>query len=118
MESLKLRIGNIISVLDTKKREWEETIVYSLKEDAINNNLPMNFKPIKIDESNLKRLGFDVSFAEWFIKFKDDTGDVWYITFKDGLLKLDRNDVTIYDVEFIHELQNAYFMMTKEDLNY
>jgi len=102
----ELRIGNWLNIANT---ETDTTVTASTF--SIGQLINVNYKPIKIDVFWLKRFGFKYNgFVYVFNKHQLRTVDKGesYIYWVDSVYKA--------DVKYVHELQNLYFALTKEEL--
>lgn len=102
----ELRIGNWLNISNT---ETDTTVTPSTF--SIGQLINVNYKPIKIDDFWLKRFGFkNNGFVYEFDKHQLRTVDKGesYIYWVDNIYKT--------NVKYVHELQNLYFALTKEEL--
>ncbi len=68
---------------------------------------------IKITRDKLQVCGFEVD-NRFFIKSSEKGICVAIVFFKSGIHKLCKNDEEFCNVQFIHEVQNAYYEITGE----
>jgi hypothetical protein len=119
MKASELRIGNLVAYEPTID-DWEEIIVKcgNIIQCEIS---PDSFTPIPLTEEWLLKFGFkkqlDKSFA------KNDFSIFLDKRFKTNLfLQENQEDFKWFSyelkVEYIHQLQNLYFALTGEELNF
>ncbi len=125
MKATDLRIGNlyyyrVVDQLD-KRKEWFEVskIDYDdLRVIAIKDEMNQDYQPIPLNEEWLVKLGFTIK--------NKPNGDIkyFYKDFRyslickvnyDGYLFCD-DDIVLRDLDYIHELQNIYFVLTGTEL--
>lgn len=102
----EIRIGNWLNIANT---ETDTTVTASTFSIGVLINV--NYKPIKIDDFWLSRFGFkNDNFVYEFNKHQlrtTDNSDT-YIYWVDSVFKA--------NIKYVHELQNLYFLINKEEL--
>lgn len=126
-----LRIGNflkynnkIVEVFGLRPRYIE---YYDEDEFLVGDN-PEYFDPIELTEEVLVKIGFDAMHSSRYLYEKSiinkhNINDAVYITFHtiNKTLRIDFSKdlqiLSLYDIQYIHQLQNAYYCLTGEELN-
>lgn len=108
IESKDLRIGN--KVLYGKSKS-----LHSIKANDFTHvvDCPELYQPIALSPEILEKCGFEDYFGG-FYKHKE-TGYGIDHSFTNNTFKIVGNNKTIY-LNFLHELQNAFYMQEKQDL--
>jgi len=112
MEENELRIGNFISdVHASENGHWQVT---QLREKlcfygGLFSSYD-NLKPIPITERWLKWLGFEEGSVGYY--YKDEV-----IVTVEGQVYFGETETWITETHFVHQLQNLFFALTKEELN-
>lgn len=111
MRASDLRIGNYISILDRNPECWG---IIATVEDKLNDN--PYCQPIELTVDWLKKFGFTLVFVKG--EFNIWSNDVFTITelYSFGTFVWFINDNESVGIYYVHELQNLYFAITKEDL--
>jgi hypothetical protein len=113
MKANEVRIGNFI-FKDAKK--------YTVNLFTISDILifPNYFRPIKINEKWLLALGFKLySESDYRIKFELKEFEFFFPKIKDYHREgLYFRDVEITKIKYVHQLQNLYFVLTGEELDF
>ena len=131
MKEKELRFGNLIYDYKNKQvTEWDSGKVYWIAECTIDFEY---FKPIPIDEDWLINMGFTPTTCSDKPKWSDNYHDLTYYDLNLGKEKfydlsllssyVENEDIYVelfpYEnpkVKYVHELQNLYFALTKEEL--
>jgi hypothetical protein len=109
----ELRIGNYIEWVGVKS----DSRILNLKDfnivyESLNNN-ESYFKPILLTEEWLLKLGY--------IKktpfFENNSIIEFYETY-DKILRCELYGMTVDNIKYVHQLQNLYFALTGEELEY
>ena len=113
MKANELRIGNYVEVLNT------EIQVIDVMCDSINTksheNMTFDYvEPIPLTEEWLKRFGVTKDIDVWEL-----TGVFWLQELEGGCFFLGCNSGwTGIEIKYVHQLQNLYFALTGEELEY
>lgn len=126
LKTTELRLGNIVehkSYLGCGHygMPWVKCEIYELGETDnlswINDLGTGHYRPITLTEELLVKLGFE-KHEDVFIKIADDEHDSEFIIVYDEKLKLFKCAFSgfWYEIKTVHQLQNLYFALTKEEL--
>ncbi len=129
MKAQDLRLGNFVIAKNEiiKIIEFRESFVLGENDNSIIGDLPSQMKPIELTEEWLLKIGFDAMHSSRYmyeksIINKHNINVVVYITFHtiNKTLRMDfSNDLQIlnlYDIQYLHQLQNAFYLLTNEEL--
>ena len=120
-----LRIGNLL------KYDDEIVMVYELYDDAISiledSYVKVyhidNFDPIKLTEELLLKIGFEKDGNNYSLVCGDIEVGYYIDKFKQVLYinvcrkkRFHKNELRSYDVKYLHQLQNAYHLLTGKEL--
>lgn len=125
-----LRIGNYLKYDDEiiqVSKLCKNYVEFYDKEDLLIGDNPKYFQPIELTEKVLLKIGFDAMHScrymyEKSIINKHNKKVVVYITFHmiNKTLRIDfSNDLQVlnlYDIQYLHQLQNAYYCLTNNEL--
>ena len=131
MKAQELRLGNLIEYkikdeLDERKEWWaankldilDLTWLYSNPEDT-------NFRPIKLTEEWLLKFGFKkdkngIFYIDLFTHYLElmYSMECYYPVYiqKSAMSSENEQRIGLINLEFVHELQNLYFVLTGEEL--
>jgi hypothetical protein len=131
IQANELRIGDIVlraKLLQkayTLPNEWEyDQITVSHNDITACVLKPESFKPIPLTPEILEKCGFvyDDVFEKWFIYLNKHELDIDRLTFRkyEGFICFDGIDkrTILKQVKYLHQLQNLYFALTGEELEY
>ena len=112
MEAKQLRLGNYYIDIDDKLTELSG---YELYQMTIKENTDIlgetEFRPIPLTEDWLLKFGADNSLYMRYLDFGYfdiyKLNDVWYV---------EKEGVTLCELKYVHQLQNLYFALTREEL--
>lgn len=117
MEAKEFRLGNLVNVKEVDLNNGGERIDVVeidryLLDELIRGNRCNRFSPITLTEGWLLRFGF-VKFDNrgGYCKEEDDYNFVLSKTIGGY-----DNDVCLYVIEYVHQLQNIYYSLTGEEL--
>lgn len=123
----ELRIGNL--VFDSRTvgdrsglpKVLHETTVIQIEERKFDNGDYNYLEPIPITSEILKKCGFaEQKGDEWYIEYQND----FFIVVKSNMQVRLGFDVSTYfeeefdHIKYLHQLQNLFFALTGEELNY
>lgn len=113
MKTNELRIGNYVMYADVicKVEGYSKGF---LETNGVN-SLISKFQPIPIDEKWLLKFGFKHSGNSFYIHCESliqlcNIGDIYF--------NVGVKDIAIGKINYIHELQNLFFILRKEELQY
>lgn len=126
MKAQDLRLGNFVIAKNEiiKIIEFRESFVLGENDKSIIGDLPSQMKPIELTEDVLVKIGFGKHDEAMNIyAFENERAIVVYVPNR-KLLKIecvendaliDRN-IRLNNVEYLHQLQNAYHLLTDQEL--
>lgn len=129
MKAQDLRLGNFVIAKNEiiKIIEFRESFILGENDNCLIRCLPSQMKPIELTEEVLLNIGFDAMHSNRYmyeksIINKHNINDVVYITFHtiNKTLRIDFSKdlqiLSLYDIQYIHQLQNAYYCLTNKEL--
>jgi hypothetical protein len=127
ISSKDFRIGNYY--LD-EDNNWTEMSGYNLWQLSVKENhksylqIAKEYKPLIANTENLSKIGFELFYDGSYYRYQISeletiiylrpSLDKWYFGFVNGEKECEINDC--YELEFIHEVQNLIFSLTKVSL--
>ena len=119
MKANELRIGNYVEVFVSFCLIKEEQVI-DIMCDSINTksheNMTFDYiEPIPLTEEWLNRFGFRKSGIYWF----DSHDELLSYSFKKNTIAIGRMGIYFENkIHYVHQLQNLYFALTGEELEY
>jgi hypothetical protein len=121
MKPQELRIGNLLmdslSKAELKVIELTESAIVTSVIDRKLYPLPSGWKAtqIPLTEDELVKFGFRKDLNDFYL----DINTVLFVSYNDEFVHLKSNNLeTITSIKYVHQLQNLYFDLTGEELNY
>ncbi len=125
MKAQDLRLGNFVIAKNKiiKIIEFRESFVLGENDNSIIGDLPSQMKPIELTEKLLYNIGFcfgGVSeYGKHYIK-PNGNNTLWCKIYENGDMSLTCNNnanlIQLHKVKFLHQLQNAYYLLTNQEL--
>jgi hypothetical protein len=122
MKANELRIGNWYKGDCLAQQYWQITAQEIL--DFYDDPIDDYFQPIEITKEWLLKLGFEYNnnYDNYVIRARDYYNSVgWNDEDCEWYYNNDRSDAGCYyitDIKYVHQLQNLYFALTQEELQY
>lgn len=129
MKANELRIGNWIKYEDKLVQvvQLSSMMIFCQRDENqfLVNCAPEVFKPIELTEEVLLKIGFKkkndcyILSNEYifFVYYKDSFKQELLASVKrKGKYYYNTNELKNYDIRYLHELQNAYYLLTNEEL--
>ena len=130
MKAQDLRLGNFVIAKNEiiKIIEFRESFVLGENDNNLIRCLPSQIKPIELTEEVLLKIGFHEGYNKIFIKNTKNDYVKYYITYQhvpDNKYSFVgygyKNNVQIKcvilnDIKYLHQLQNACFLLTNQEL--
>jgi hypothetical protein len=117
MKAQELRVGNITFDVDGNVQVIDAIEILAIRQCEAASH-PVEFvKPINLTKDWIERLGL-----EWDIYWQGHTDGNWVLTpgHDDGNWRISygkrRADIIVWDVKYVHQLQNLYFALTGTEL--
>lgn len=126
MKAQDLRLGNFVIAKNEiiKIIEFRESFILGENDNCLIRCLPSQMKPIELTEKLLYKIGFcfgGVSgYGKHYVKTNgNDT--LWCKIYESGNMSLTCNNnanlIQLHKVKFLHQLQNAYYLLTNQELD-
>lgn len=129
-----LRIGNYLKYDDEiiqVSKLCKNYVEFYDKEDLLIGDNPKEFQPIELTEEILVKIGFEdrKGYFNYSKVFGDennycDSIHIYYCPrlkhFKfthDKVKECDLQTMDLYNIQYLHQLQNAYYLLTDQELN-
>lgn len=123
MKASELRIGNYVHTINPRHNDKV------LKIESIGDNESVNvffreyklseIEPIPLTEEILLKFGFKKEKTTYINDYYIFINGVWNIKFKrEGYCSFITFGCFLTDIKYVHELQNLYFALTKEELTF
>lgn len=125
MKASELRIGNLVVAKSPERQEWESPVVVTIGYLEMFSKDKVHFKPLQLTRELLLNLGFvecGYEGLEWRhekLKGLQFAGINWadeefpeyqFLTYEIG--------EQIYQISYVHQLQNLFFILTGEELTF
>ena len=122
MKSNEVRIGNYTQCYIYGELQNKEHVVDAHDFSVMQSSKWYDLRPIPLTEDWLLKFGFNFAHSTWYVKstYLGDISSLEYINFCIQQKKVTIDDgydeMTLCNINYVHQLQNLYFALTGEEL--